>query len=126
MLGAAEPDAFGAELPATLHPGDIGVGADFQFCGIASAQPMKMPNSTEISGSISGTDPENAARGPIDRHPVVFLNVVPLMLNCLFASPHADIFAAGRRRVCPCAATTAAWEVIPAACVKIPFAASMP
>jgi len=75
MLGGGRARCLRAELPGHLGIAGISALARTFSLRIASAQPMKMPNSPEISGSISGTDPENnAAGGPIDRHPVVFLN----------------------------------------------------
>ena len=129
VLGAAQPDALGAELARGLGvERRFGVGAHAHAGGTASAQSISVAKSPDSSGSTIGTAPTNTS---------------PVAPSSVMISPACTVVPRGRQRLrvvvdarCSPApatqgrpmprATTAAWLVMPPRVVRMPLAACMP
>ena len=81
VLGAAEPDALGAEVARRARvERRVGVGADLELARL-SAQPMRVANSPESSGSSIATSP--CSTWPVEPSMVMmspFFSVTPATL----------------------------------------------
>ena len=97
VLGAAQADALGAELPGL---GGI-AGACRRWCGpggggSSSAQPMTRPNSPPIVG-VGGGDGAvvDVAGGAVDGEPVALMEGLASQFELLVLLIHLDVAAAG-------------------------------